>query len=352
MEKDTEISTEYYTPASLIGIYNNVIKVKEEQRLIVLEGVYERYNGRDYGGYYYDRIKESLSEYQMTLKMPSVLRPLLNDEGIYQFLGFVERTATKDGNICLRFVVTKLLGEQEKTMSDEEQQIVKIIQQKLTLGHRDIAGFIKKNVYKNEPVRVALLYGHNSIVDQDFKEAIDAAGEFYEFHEFRMNMSSVEDMLDQLEAVDNDDYHIIALVRGGGSGLEIFNHTDLVSMVSQMSPMVISAIGHADDTHWVDKVSDLPMTTPTALGHFFKQTVEDAVTEMSQSKALMIKQMEEQFEKQRKLDLETAALEKLKREQEYMQTTQELKKAKRTNQLLMIGIILLMLMFIYLFFLQ
>src|SRR5262245_30052899 len=66
----------------------------------------------------------------------------------------------------------------------------------------------------------------------------------------------------------------IALTRGGGQTVHDLDNDDLISAVASSPVPVLVALGHATDDLVVARVADASFPTPTALGAFLRQTVE------------------------------------------------------------------------------
>ena len=64
---------------------------------------------------------------------------------------------------------------------------------------------------------------------------------------------------------------IVAIVRGGGSRLEVFDSFDLANMVLDTRIPVIAAIGHDEDDTLVKQIADKAFSTPTAFGNYLRE---------------------------------------------------------------------------------
>ena len=64
---------------------------------------------------------------------------------------------------------------------------------------------------------------------------------------------------------------IVAIVRGGGSRLEVFDSFDLANMVLDTRIPVIAAIGHDEDDTLVKQIADKAFPTPTAFGNYLRE---------------------------------------------------------------------------------
>lgn len=92
-----------------------------------------------------------------------------------------------------------------------------------------------------------------------------------------LSLSSRDEVISAVEELASRGYDLIAFVRGGGSGLEVFNSLEIAKKVLSLNRPVVSAIGHAADRSLLDSVVDLSFITPTAFGHFLREVAEEAI---------------------------------------------------------------------------
>lgn len=62
------------------------------------------------------------------------------------------------------------------------------------------------------------------------------------------------------------DFHALAIVRGGGQGLDIFNNIELVQTLIHLSTPLISAVGHPEEKPFISRIADKDASTPSLLG--------------------------------------------------------------------------------------
>lgn len=138
---------------------------------------------------------------------------------------------------------------------------------------QDLPALIRRKLLAGERPRLLLVYARESIVDHDLEAALGAQRAAYELKEVRLAFNP-ETLAEYLVQADAQNYAAIALVRGGGSGLEIFDHPRLVEQVLQMRTPLIAAVGHAKDNTLLAQAADWRLETPSLLGTALRDLAE------------------------------------------------------------------------------
>lgn len=82
--EENEVSYPVYSPASVIGIFSNALKLNATVNLIYLKGRYVYAGGRSCGKYYYDLLFDRHLHF-------FVVRSKITNNGIYTLRGFIEK---------------------------------------------------------------------------------------------------------------------------------------------------------------------------------------------------------------------------------------------------------------------
>lgn len=165
--EDNEVSYPVYSPASVIGIFSNALKLNATVNLIYLKGRCAFGGGKSYGNYYYDLLFSESDHTSIGIRISSLLRSKITNNEIYTLRGFIEKSI-KNSSIELRFVVDEIVQQEERSISEEELQKYGLIQKKLEVGSKDLETLIRDKLLKDEKIRVANIYGNNAIVRRDF----------------------------------------------------------------------------------------------------------------------------------------------------------------------------------------
>ena len=100
-------------------------------------------------------------------------------------------------------------------------------------------------------------------------------------------------------------YDAVAIVRGGGSGLEKLDDLTVLSAVAALRTPTISAIGHQTDKVFIKQLCDYCVAVPHDLGTYLYQLANAVKEEKANTKAVLIEQVRKQFEGERKAFEET-----------------------------------------------
>jgi hypothetical protein len=162
------------------------------------------------------------------------------------------------------------------------------MQRKASKGFRDVEGFLARCVMEGRRPVVKIFVGSNAIVDTDIKHGFGESVLFYGPEFYRINFSQPGAIV---HALDEDEADLVVLARGGGTGLEIFNSIEIAQAAVECKPLLITAIGHAEDVTLTDKIADRSFITPTELGSFFMRVYNKSMEQAANSKGKLIEQV-------------------------------------------------------------
>ena len=260
-----------YTPVSLMAVFADAFKIDPEHSVLWLRGIYQDRKRKSYRGYYFDRLKDELGGQIITLKLPKQLKQNLQDGGYYLFKGTLDKDVRWDGVIEPVFIVSEMADQKSSHLTASLAKRATLQQEKANMGYRDLDGALKQKLDQNQKPHIALLCGKTSIVLQDVFSALKDARSRYRFTEQRVNLLDKWAIINALAQGDKE-YDVIAIVRGGGPGLEIFDDVAIAEASLLLKPILVTAIGHAQDDTLLQKLADKQFITPTALGNYLRET--------------------------------------------------------------------------------
>ena len=119
------------------------------------------------------------------------------------------------------------------------------------------------------PKKIAILTSESGAVIQDIQTTVARRFPIVQlvlYPTVVQGVHAVNSILKNLDLVEQEDYNVVIIGRGGGSieDLWAFNEEPVVRRVAELSIPVISSVGHETDTTLIDFVSDMRAATPTA----------------------------------------------------------------------------------------
>jgi exodeoxyribonuclease VII large subunit len=139
-------------------------------------------------------------------------------------------------------------------------------------------GVFDNNKSKVPPIvikKIALIASKSTNGYEDFYKQItqNKYGYVFEIFDFQATVqgeNAVKEICQRLEELNTKKYDIVAIIRGGGSklDLDIFNHYDLAKAIALHHLPIYTGIGHELDTCVADMVASKSHKTPTALGAY------------------------------------------------------------------------------------
>jgi hypothetical protein len=289
-----------YTPTDILNI------VKEHLRTsnipVVVEGVYMMIGTKAYNGgiWWYDEIRSQFDNSKLKAMVPTGIRDQVKAGDVVQLSGTITKTVNDyDGKIELMLRVSNLVGKKENEVSEEEMERLKLLQQKASKGSKPVDSLLESLLFSEErQPKIALVYAESSITDADFRAGVQAASGAIDFKEFRQSFSDVQGFSQLMGELDNGGYDILCVIRGGGVGLDVFENPKMATVMLGLTTPTIAAIGHEVDTPLLCKVSDRNIGTPSLLGQYFKDMVENVSEKKTKSRASLTEKIKKQFQEQ------------------------------------------------------
>ena len=143
----------------------------------------------------------------------------------------------------------------------------------------------KKEIPTKYPLKVAVLCGDNSAAMSDIKIQFKRRWPICKVDFYPVVVQGLQaslDIIEKLLKVDEMDYEIIVLARGGGSfeDLFCFNDESLVRTIYSLNTFIVSGVGHEQDFTLTDFVSDLRAPTPTGAIELITPNIIDVIGEV------------------------------------------------------------------------
>ena len=286
-----------YNPSEVIGIFADAL-AKRSTGVIHVRGIYHSGKGIQYGGVFFDTLRDEFSTKELTIIVSSEIRNQLSDGNLVDLRGLVERRVSNDCAVKLQLLVTGMSIVKEQTVSEDDMRRIEIRNKKARVGFKNVDGLLESAIYADRRPSVALVYADASITDKDFNAGKAAAEAHIDFREYRVSFARPDAFIGVLEQADNNGHDCICIVRGGGAGLEALENLSVLEFIVGMKTAIITAVGHTIDKVFINEIADLEKETPSLLGTYFKDLVESVSKKKADSTAALSKKIEAQFKQQ------------------------------------------------------
>lgn len=285
-----------YSPAAVLNLFNNSISINQTKRIVQLKGIYVQGKGNQYSGYFYDTFRDEASDAAITILVPPLIRNELQPNKTVTVNGFVtRRVINTSGSIQIQLTVTDLVEQTQNRYNDDDLKKIELMQLKAVAGYRDVYSWLKEQIVSDTPFKIGIIIGKSGIIDNDIKHQLRESIGYYDISFHRVNLSSEEEIVTTLDRLNNENYGLIAVSRGGGDNLDIFNRYTIAEKAVGLRSLFITAIGHKDDITLLQKVADKSFITPSELGQFLNDTFNHTVEELENSKAKLIESVKSQL---------------------------------------------------------
>ena len=332
----------YYKPSELLGMFTSYLSQQDVNRQVIyLQGIYlknpkhdPRWTSR------YDILRDENTQTEITLQIPHKLCEDLKDGNLVTVGGVLGRRVQNNSHIQLMLVVSRVEVVQEQAIDENEIKRMELRRKKAATGFRNVDALLEQLLYTDQRPKIALLFAGTSITMTDFIQGGgDIAKAAFDFAEFRANFSRTAELANTIKGIDAQSYSAIAIVRGGGSGIEALDELDILEAVANLKTPFISAIGHPDEKLFIKELADREVSVPNDLGHYFKDMMETVNEKKTKSRAVLTEQIKKQFkdqleagQKQNKELQEKLAKKANKQNEELQKKLTEINKANETAQ--------------------
>lgn len=294
-EKTNSIVTAY-KPSELIAIFNATLgKQNEFAKLVSLRGIYQQKQNSQNWTFAYAVLRDESTQDEITLRIEKALYETLENGNLLTVIGILERKIDPRGSIQITLNVTRVEKLQEQAVSEADQKKAELRRRKAQSGFRNVDGVIEQRLLADERPKVALLLANNSITLSDFEAGIQAAKAAIDFTEFRCDFFKPAPLCQNLCEIDAKGFDVIAVVRGGGIGIERLDNLEVLETLSHLVTPVISAVGHPEERLCFKEIADKEVATPTALGQYLSDMVERVASMKAKSKAMLVQQVSKQY---------------------------------------------------------
>ena len=288
-----------YKPSELIGIFNSILaKQSVNAQVVFLRGVYLASGKQPYSGYFYDTLRDEDGMEELTLRLTQQQRENLKNGNLVNVGGVLNRNVSNKGFIQLNLNVSRIDIVQEQAIDENEIKRIELHRQKVSKGYKSVDTILEGMLYADQKPLVALVFAQSSITMTDFNSGINAAKSAIDFREFRVNFSNSTVLSNNLKNLDAQGYTVIAIIRGGGAGIEKVDELEVLDTVVNMNTPLIAAIGHPDVKLFIKQICDKEVSTPTGLGQYFSEMVESVSEKKTKSRAALTEQIKKQFKDQ------------------------------------------------------
>ena len=292
-------AVQYYTPVELVGIYRSFLERGKSNGVVWLRGIYvQKPNQNAQWAAFYDELRDVDTNVTVTLKINRQDRSRLKTNSLVQVGGLIELNPFQNGTIQIVVSVTRFEIVKDQFVTEQDLKRSEIRIAKTKRGFKNVDAVLEDKLFKDERPRVALVFATTSITMADFNAGVNAAAVKIDFKEERQSFGNATTLSAFLQSLDSQHYDVIALVRGGGSGIESLDEIGVLQTVATMSTPIICAIGHVGEELFMKSIADKVAPTPNGLGQYFSEMVESVTAKRNNSRAALVEEVKKQFIKQ------------------------------------------------------
>lgn len=289
-----------FKPSEIIGILRNHLATGQvNQRVVCLRGIY--FKGSYVNQYFHtatDRLVDESTSDELSLSMPLNLRDDLENGNVITVHGILDRSITNKGLIQIVLKVTEVVKIKELAVSEDEIKRTELRRIKSEKGFKNVDSILESLLFQDKRPQIALIYAETSITNDDFEKGVQAARTHIDFKEYRVSFAKTKAFCQTLKQLDAMNYDVIAIIRGGGAGLEALDEVELLETLVNMNTAWMYGAGHEGEKLFILNIADKAIAIPHALGTYFRDITDGVVQKRNNSRAALVKEVEGQFKKQ------------------------------------------------------
>ncbi len=289
-----------FRPSEIIGILRNHLATGQvNQRVVCLRGIY--FKGSYVNQYFHtatDRLVDEGTSDELSLSMPLNLREDLENGNVITVHGVLDRSITNKGLIQIVLKVTEVEKIKELAVSEDEIKRTELRRIKSEKGFKNVDSLLESLLYQDKRPQIALVYAETSITNDDFEKGVQAARTHIDFKEYRVSFAKTKSFCLTLKQLDTMNYDVIAIIRGGGAGLEALDEVELLETLVNLNTAWMYGAGHEGEKLFILNIADKAIAIPHALGTYFRDITDGVVQKRNNSRAALVKEVEGQFKKQ------------------------------------------------------
>ena len=319
------------TVSTLLNLYANSLSSTMDGNLIVVEGFFSDNNNKLYGQYYYDEIVSKEKQHKITIQISKELKPRLTNGSYYNYQGYITRGQSLDNNSRLKvfFRVTEILEHKEKVQFISKTEY-DIVQARFERDFPLIRDILSEKIGQNQKPVLDVITGIQSTSKDDYLRQLPDYT-YYEIRHHKCNLSTKDEILKFISSNNFSETDLLIILRGGGSGLEVFNEIELCKKALELPIPFITGIGHDSDKTLLQRVSDKVFSTPTAVGSYLQSIVN-----IHKERNKVIRAKDDEIEKRKKYS-----------ENERILLSRQIKSQKKIINTVLIILFLFIVTFIY-----
>ncbi|KND47657.1 MAG: exodeoxyribonuclease VII, large subunit [Parcubacteria bacterium C7867-006] len=259
-----------------VGLYIDKLNSNLKQERVKIVGEVsglQMYEGRSY---LYFNIKDTKEEGTLKCfmwKRDFTLSGVPLKDGLEIIITAYPSIYKPNGGFTMQTEAVELVGEGALKIAYD--------QLKTKLEKEGLFSPTKKREIPMYPHKIGVITSRSGAVINDFLTNIGKFGFEILFVDSKVEgVDAIKDLLGAINTLKNEDIDVLVIMRGGGSleSFQAFNNEVLVRAVADFPVPVLTGIGHDKDEPIVSMVSDMNVSTPTAVANLLNSTWSDALS--------------------------------------------------------------------------
>ncbi len=251
---------------------NTTLKGEKAKVIGEVSGL-QMYEGRSY---LYFSIKDSKDQSTVKCfmwKRDFLLSGVTLKDGLEVIVTAYPSIYKPNGGLTLQVEIVEMVGEGALQIAYEK------LKKKLEL--EGLFSIERKREIPTYPHKIGVITSKSGAVINDFLTNIGKFGYEVLFVDSKVEgQDAIKDLLSAIQTLKTKNLDVLVIMRGGGSleSFQAFNNEVLVREVVNFPVPVLTGIGHDKDAPLVSMVSDMNVSTPTAVANLLNESWNEALS--------------------------------------------------------------------------
>jgi len=273
-----------YTPTTIGLEFDTAIKkLTATKAIIEITGIYAQGSGKRYSDSYYDKIIDTKNVEISSKILISADKRVLLEQGKICKLSCLTKYDVRNNSpeliLKVKDIISSSIINQQISLDSKSLERIRrqgeILQTFYAKSRNNLSLHLKELIKQKRLPAIALVQSEGNETRADIVGALGEHLNKYILQDFFVNMRNEKEVIKILREIDaTNHFNLIGLFRGGGAieKLSVYESLEAGEVIAGLRTLFITAIGHAENEPFIQRISSRSFNTPNDFGYYLKET--------------------------------------------------------------------------------